>query len=188
MKICHLLLLSVTDQVYLPVLESGVQELDILGLILKIMCEAWLDHIYRSRTKFSKSGALNLLKDFDGVSLYISACPAVPPQHVEKLAKHEVLRMCEGVGRILLRKPEELIKMAPENASGTAQKKKTSTTMISEKFGNQSMDEQAPLPPEMFVPNQKKWLELRAKDHRAFGNFLCLCGSNGVVDSSSALN
>lgn len=156
-------------------MESGVQEYEILGLILKIMCEAWLDHIYASRTKFSRSGALNLLKDFDGVSEYILKCPAVPPQHVEKLAKHEVLRMCEGVGRILLRKPEDLIQMAPENAplvtSGTER-------MASEA---ERMDERPQLPPEMFVPNQKRWLELRARDKSALTHLLCLCGSDGAV-------
>ena len=144
------------------------------------MCEAWLDHIYASRTKFSKAGALNLLKDFDGVSQYLLACPAVPPQHVEKLAKHEVLRMCEGVGRILLRKPEDLIQMEPDNVRPATHGKNAN-----DKFTDEGADERAPLPPEMFVPNQKRWLELRAKDRKAFASFLCLCGSNGVVVASS---
>lgn len=147
-----------------------MQEIEILGLILKIMCEAWLDHIYASRTKFSRAGALNLLKDFDGVAEYITTCPAVPPQHVEKLAKHEVLRMCEGVGRILLRKPEDLIQMAPENSRHMTSGKSASD--------GEMMDERPQLPPEMFVPNQKRWLELRAKDRSAFANLLCLCGAS----------
>lgn len=141
------------------------------------MCEAWLDHIYASRTKFSRSGAMNLLKDFDGVAEYITASAAVPPQHVERLAKHEVLRMCEGVGRILLRKPEDLIQMAPE-LHGHQLVMKTSSQ---EKLGDgERMDERPPLPPEMFVPNQKRWLELRAKE-RSFGHLLCLCGGTGGV-------
>lgn len=163
-------------------LESGIQELEILGLILKIMCESWLDHIYASRTKFSRSGALNLLKDFDGVSEYITACPSVPVQHVDKLAKHEVLRMCEGVGRILLRKPEDLIQMAPEKIRSITNYKKQQSDKFTDGDG---MDQQAPLPPEMFVPNQKRWLELRAKDRNAFTNLLCLCGSNAVVVAPS---
>lgn len=144
------------------------------------MCEAWLDHIYASRTKFSRSGALNLLKDFDGVAEYIKSCPAVPAQHVEKLAKHEVLRMCEGVGRILLRKPEDLIQMAPENIRSSIVA--TTTKGTSDKFADgERMDERPQLPPEMFVPNQKRWLELRAKDRSAFAHLLCLCGANDVV-------
>lgn len=176
---------SLPDQIYLPVLESGVQELEILGLILKIMCEAWLDHIYASRTKFSRSGALNLLKDFDGVSEYIISCKSVPIQHVEKLSKHEVLKMCEGVGRILLRKPEDLIPMGQEapKISGAPSSSKKQT----DKFGDgEMMDERPPLPPEMFVPNQKRWLELRAKDRSGFAQLLCLCGSNAAVVVASS--
>lgn len=39
-------------------------------------------------------------------------------QHSEKLAKHEVLKMCEGVGKILLREPDEVISMFPAKAKG----------------------------------------------------------------------
>lgn len=95
-------------QIYLPILEA-TRDAEILSLTLKIICEALLDHIYSKKVKFSKSGALNLLKDFDGVSKWITECKAVSPEHLDKLAKHEVLRMCEGVGRILLRKPDEAV-------------------------------------------------------------------------------
>lgn len=57
---------------------------------------------------------MNLLKDFDGVSKYILSCKDVQKDHVEILARHEVLRMCEGVGKILLRKPDEVISMMSE--------------------------------------------------------------------------
>lgn len=60
---------------------------------------------------FSREGALNLLRDFEGVSEWIVACKDVLPEHVGILAKHEVLRTCEGVGKILLRKPFEIISM-----------------------------------------------------------------------------
>lgn len=52
-----------------------------------------------------------MLRDFEGVSEWIRACKNVRPEHVEILAKHEVLRTCEGVGKILLRKPNEIISM-----------------------------------------------------------------------------
>lgn len=52
-----------------------------------------------------------MLRDFEGVSDWITACKYVQPEHVEILAKHEVLRTCEGVGKILLRKPFEIISM-----------------------------------------------------------------------------
>lgn len=54
---------------------------------------------------------MNLLKDFDGISEWIVACKNVQPEHVELLGRHEVLRMCEGVAKILLRKPDEVISM-----------------------------------------------------------------------------
>lgn len=98
------------EQIYLPVLRA-TQSLEILNLVLRIMCEAWLDHIYLKKIKFSYDGALNLLQDFDGVSQWIINCNYVLPEHVEILSKHEVLRTCEGVGKILLRKPFESISM-----------------------------------------------------------------------------
>lgn len=96
----------------MPVLDA-TNNLEILSLILKILCESWLDHIYMKKIKFSRSGAINLLTDFDGVSIWITSCKSVQSNHTELLAKHEVLRMCEGVGKILLRKPEEVISMIP---------------------------------------------------------------------------
>lgn len=79
------------------------------------MCEAWLDHIYAKRIKFSRAGAMNLMRDFDGVSTWIEGTPDVLPAHREVLARHEVLRMCEGVAKILLRKPDDVISMlAPD--------------------------------------------------------------------------
>lgn len=57
---------------------------------------------------------MNLLKDFDGVSQWILSCNDIQKEHIEILARHEVLRMCEGVGKILLRKPDEVISMMSE--------------------------------------------------------------------------
>lgn len=39
------------NQIYLPVLRA-TQILEILNLVLRIMCEAWLDYIYMKRIKF----------------------------------------------------------------------------------------------------------------------------------------
>ena len=67
-------------------------------LCLKIICEAWLDHIYLKKVKFSYCGALNLLKDFDGVAEWINQCPAITDnQHRVQLAKqrYEVSSFCD---------------------------------------------------------------------------------------------
>ncbi|XP_058825246.1 uncharacterized protein LOC131685499 [Topomyia yanbarensis] len=155
------------NQVYFPVIEA-TKDLEILKLTLKIICEAWLDHIYMKKTKFSSSGALNLLKDFDGVAEWILHCKALDDKLKAVLSKHEVLRMCEGVGKLLLRKPDETISILP---SGNEMRR-------GEDAGG---DEKAPLPPEMFVPNQKRWLELRARDKKTMGlNCACLCAGMDV--------
>lgn len=65
--------------------------------------------------------------------------------------------MCEGVGKILLRKPFDVISMeAP------------AIRKYSKENGD-DCEENAPLPPEMFVPNQQRWLELRARNR----GYLC---------------
>lgn len=103
--------------------------LDILGLVLKIVCEAWLDHIYVKRIRFSRTGAMNLMRDFDGVASWIDACADLLPAHRPVLGRHEVLRMCEGVAKILLRKPDDVISMVQERlqrpAAGKAAEGKT---------------------------------------------------------------
>ncbi|XP_053696391.1 uncharacterized protein LOC128743756 [Sabethes cyaneus] len=155
------------NQVYFPVIEA-TNDLEILKLTLKIICEAWLDHIYMKKTRFSSNGALNLLKDFDGVAEWIMKCKALEKPLKEVLSKHEVLRMCEGVGKLLLRKPDETISILPSAADARK----------AEEAGG---DEKAPLPPEMFVPNQKRWLELRARDRKTLGmNCACLCAGTDV--------
>lgn len=100
------------DLMYLPIIEA-TKDIEILNLTLKIICEAWLENIYNKQIKFSYCGALNLLKDFEGVAEWISNCKELPEYYREKLSKHEVLRMCEGVGKILLREPDEVISMFP---------------------------------------------------------------------------
>lgn len=75
------------------------------------ICNLSNENLQNYRTHFSREGALNLLRDFEGVSEWIIACNYVRPEHVAILSKHEVLRTCEGVGKILLRKPFEIISM-----------------------------------------------------------------------------
>lgn len=81
---------------------------------------------------------MNLLKDFDGVSDWITVSAYVPAECCDTLARHEVLRMCEGVGKILLRRPFEIISMGSSvplmrNIQGIMQKlkKKTITNTLS---------------------------------------------------------
>lgn len=79
---------------------SATKDLEILSLALKIIGEALLEHIYSKRIKFSICGAINLMKDFDGIAAWIETCPALPANYRDKLAKHEVLKVCEGVGKV----------------------------------------------------------------------------------------
>ncbi|KAL9697043.1 hypothetical protein quinque_000484 [Culex quinquefasciatus] len=157
------------NQVYLPVIQA-TRDLDILKLTLKIICEAWLDHIYMKKTKFSSTGALNLLKDFDGVADWIYSLKVLDKNLKPELSKHEVLRMCEGVGKLLLRKPDETISILPSPKTGRRGEEEPPATE----------DDKAPLPPEMFVPNQKRWLELRARDKKVIMGLNCTCLCAGM--------
>ena len=85
----------------MPVIES-TNDFEILGLALKIIGEALLEHIYEKRIKFSICGAINLMKDFDGIAEWIltKTCNELPETYRDKLSKHEVLKVCEGVGKV----------------------------------------------------------------------------------------
>ncbi|TMW51089.1 hypothetical protein DOY81_003820, partial [Sarcophaga bullata] len=153
----------ILDQIYLPCIKA-TKDVVILKLILKIICESWLDFIYQRHIRFSVNGAVRLLNDFDEVREWILTCPVLEEEHLEKLSNHEVLRMCKGVGKILLRKPEDVIPI-------------TKTPKYDKKTAD---DEAAPpetqLPSEMFVSNQKHWLQLRAT--KSTFSFLPLCCSD----------
>jgi len=97
---------------YEPILEA-TKDIEILKNLLKIICETLLENIYNKQIKFSICGALNLLKDFEAIAEWIENNKEVPEAYREKLMKHEVLRYCEGVGKILLREPDEVISMFP---------------------------------------------------------------------------
>lgn len=107
-----------------PILEA-TKDIDILNLTMKIVCESMLENIYNKQIKFTICGALNLLKDFEGIAEWIENNKEVPEDYREKLMKHEVLRYCEGVGKILLREPDEVISMFP---SPTKAKRMASST------------------------------------------------------------
>lgn len=109
---------------YLPIVEA-TKDMDILNRTMKIICEAILENIYTRQIKFTVCGALNLLKDFEGIAEWIESNKEIPEAYREKLMKHEVLRYCEGVGKILLREPYEVISMFP---SPTKAKRMVSST------------------------------------------------------------
>jgi hypothetical protein len=59
----------------------------------------------------SEWGALQLLVDFGSVPDWLEGCPWLQIEVRNHLAHSEVLRRCEGVGRLLLRHPGEPIAM-----------------------------------------------------------------------------
>ena len=92
------------DIIYLPVIEA-TKDFEILSLALKIIGEALLEHIYSKRIKFTVCGAVNLMLDFNGIAAWIETCTALPSNYQsmnyrDKLSKHEVLKVCEGVGKV----------------------------------------------------------------------------------------
>ncbi|KOC70967.1 Coiled-coil domain-containing protein 142 [Habropoda laboriosa] len=145
------------EKVLLPVLEV-IEDHETSNMILRIMCEAWLDYIYLHRIKFSEHGALQLLTDFAYVSKWVTSCSIISQNVRDHLLKNEVLRRCEGVGRLLLRHPGEAISMRKRLT------KRTNERGSPESPGLERM------PAEMYVPNQEQWLELRASKRY---NFCC---------------
>ncbi|XP_063986066.1 coiled-coil domain-containing protein 142 [Diachasmimorpha longicaudata] len=135
------------QRVLLPVLEV-IEDHEVSNMVLKIMCEAWLDYIYLHRIKFSEFGALQLLTDFAHVSRWVTDCPIISQTVKGHLLKNELLRRCEGVGRLLLRHPGEAIAMQKQS--------RTNENGSPQSLGLERM------PAEMYVPNQQQWLELRA--------------------------
>ncbi|XP_063232338.1 uncharacterized protein LOC134536536 [Bacillus rossius redtenbacheri] len=143
-------------------LPVAVQQ-EVGGMVLRIMCEAWLDHIYSHKIKFTPWGAVQLLTDFAGVSAWLAEQVPLGAEVLSSLLRHEVLRRCEGVGRLLLRRPGEPIAMVAarrKHSDGGSE-------------GAGSLQEDT-MPAEMYVPNQEQWLELRASGQRGLCTY-CLC-------------
>ncbi|XP_011301008.1 uncharacterized protein [Fopius arisanus] len=116
----------------------------------QMFAELWLDYIYLHRIKFSEFGALQLLTDFAHVSRWVTDCPIISQGVKGHLLKNELLRRCEGVGRLLLRHPGEAIAMQKRRY------RRTNDNGSPQSLGLERM------PAEMYVPNQQQWLELRA--------------------------
>ncbi|CAH1153854.1 unnamed protein product [Phaedon cochleariae] len=147
------------DQILVPVLEATEDPL-ITNMTLTLICEAWLDHIYTNKIKFSHFGARQLLTDFGYITKWLADYPTVSESMRKKLLKNEILKRCEGVGRLLLRKPGERIKMTEKN------KRRSSDSSDREKSEL--------MPAEMYVPNQEQWLELRVmKQKNIFTTLMC---------------
>ncbi|EFN72191.1 Coiled-coil domain-containing protein 142 [Camponotus floridanus] len=146
------------EKVLLPVLEV-IEDPETSNMILRIMCEAWLDYIYLHRIKFSEYGAYQLLTDFAHVSTWVTKCSIISQNVRNHLLKNEVLRRCEGVGRLLLRHPGEAIAMRKRLPRRTNER------------GSPESPGLERMPAEMYVPNQEQWLELRAPKRY---NFCCM--------------
>ncbi|KAK9886109.1 hypothetical protein WA026_014897 [Henosepilachna vigintioctopunctata] len=127
----------------------------VTNMILKLICESWLDHIYNNKIKFSHDGAIQLLFDFAQVKTWLGTCSIITHNMRKKMINNEILQRCEGVGKLLLRKPGEPIKMTENNEQRGAQE-------------NSDSQKTEMMPPEMYVPNQEQWLELRAIKKKTF--------------------
>ncbi|GBP09113.1 hypothetical protein EVAR_4004_1 [Eumeta japonica] len=148
----------------LPVIKA-TDDISMLNMILRIMCESWLHHIYVAKVKFSKDGAVQLLADFNEVKNWLNNCKALSAGARKQMLQNEVLRRCEGVGRLLLHAPGDLISMQDSTMQASQQLRKD---------GNSETPEQL-MPAEMYVPNQKQWLTLRAKKIRGPIAFSLCC-------------
>ncbi|XP_059045132.1 uncharacterized protein LOC131840934 [Achroia grisella] len=139
------------DKMLLPVTKA-TQDITTLNMVLRIMCESWLHHIYVAKVKFSKEAAVQLLADFNEVRNWLNDCKQLTGAAQKQMLQNEVLRRCEGVGRLLLHTPGDLLSMQ-ESTMQSAQHVRKEETDTPEQL----------MPAEMYVPNQKQWLTLRAK-------------------------
>ncbi|KAL4715689.1 hypothetical protein ACJJTC_006268 [Scirpophaga incertulas] len=138
------------DKMLLPVVNA-TQDVTTLNMVLRIMCESWLHHIYVAKVRFTKEAALQLLADFNEVRNWLNECKPLPAAAKKQMLQNEVLRRCEGVGRLLLHAPGDLISMQDSTLQSVQNIKK-----------DESDSPEQLMPAEMYVPNQKQWLTLRA--------------------------
>ncbi|XP_063828988.1 uncharacterized protein LOC135078319 [Ostrinia nubilalis] len=140
------------NKMLLPVIKA-TDDITTLNMVLRIMCESWLHHIYVAKVRFSKEAAAQLLADFNEVRNWLNDCNPLSNLAKKQMLQNEVLRRCEGVGRLLLHAPGDLISM------------QDSTMQASQHVRKDDKENDSPeqlMPAEMYVPNQKQWLTLRA--------------------------
>uniref|UniRef100_A0A2H1VJ63 SFRICE_001171 n=1 Tax=Spodoptera frugiperda TaxID=7108 RepID=A0A2H1VJ63_SPOFR len=157
--------LYLRDKMLLPVIMA-TQDITTLNMILRIMCESWLHHIYVAKVKFTKDAAMQLLHDFNEVRNWLSDCKQLATASKKQMLQNEVLRRCEGVGRLLLHAPGDLISMQDSTMQSAQQVRKEAS--------ENDTPEQL-MPAEMYVPNQKQWLTLRAKKMKGPIAFTLCC-------------
>ncbi|KAF9422920.1 hypothetical protein HW555_001463 [Spodoptera exigua] len=153
------------NKMMLPVIMA-TQDITTLNMILRIMCESWLHHIYVAKVKFTKDAAMQLLHDFNEVRNWLSECKQLAAASKKQMLQNEVLRRCEGVGRLLLHAPGGLISMQDSTMQSAQQVRKEAS--------ENDTPEQL-MPAEMYVPNQKQWLTLRAKKMKGPIAFTLCC-------------
>ncbi|KAJ8719611.1 hypothetical protein PYW08_011786 [Mythimna loreyi] len=149
----------------LPVIMA-TQDITTLNMVLRLMCESWLHHIYVAKVKFTKDAAMQLLHDFNEVRNWLSDCKHLATASRKQMLQNEVLRRCEGVGRLLLHAPGDLISMQDSTMQSAQQVRKE----VSENDTPEQL-----MPAEMYVPNQKQWLTLRAKKMKGPIAFTLCC-------------
>ncbi|XP_047028033.1 uncharacterized protein LOC124636143 [Helicoverpa zea] len=153
------------NKMLLPVIMA-TQDITTLNMVLRIMCESWLHHIYVAKVKFTKDAAMQLLHDFNEVRNWLSECKPLATASRKQMLQNEVLRRCEGVGRLLLHAPGDLISMQDSTLQSAQQVRKE----VSENDTPEQL-----MPAEMYVPNQKQWLTLRAKKMKGPIAFTLCC-------------
>ncbi|XP_075976684.1 uncharacterized protein LOC142976947 [Anticarsia gemmatalis] len=151
------------DKMLLPVIKA-TQDITTLNMVLRLMCESWLHHIYVAKVKFTKDAAMQLLADFNEVRNWLNECKSLATAARKQMLQNEVLRRCEGVGRLLLHAPGDLISMQ-DSTMQSAQHVRKDENDTPEQL----------MPAEMYVPNQKQWLTLRAKKMKGPVAFTLCC-------------
>jgi len=163
------------DRVLAPVVEALIPmraetQQNVARITLKTFCEAWLEHIRGRRMKFSDHGAIQLSTDFGSLRTWISNNETLKEESRRYLLLLDSIRQCEGVARLLLSRPGDLVdikpaknKVAPiDSAAGKEQRPQSPVNQILEA-----------IPAELYVPNQQQWISLKSGSKMATIPFCC---------------
>ncbi|CAG7830238.1 unnamed protein product, partial [Allacma fusca] len=129
--------------------------------VVQAACEAWLEFILEKQIHFSEWGAVQLLRDFMSIRDWIRTETQLDTEARKSVLQLEILKRCEGVAYLLLRSPGDVLgvgkpsrknrRVVPSDSAESSPS--VSVTSITE-------DD---IPPEMYVPNQQMWLDLRLR-------------------------
>ncbi|CAL8071365.1 unnamed protein product [Orchesella dallaii] len=157
------------DRVVEPVFKAAVNLVppivqESLGKqVIYAMCDAWLHYILQKKIKFSEWGAVQLLRDFVSLREWIRNETQLDKEARKAILQLEVLKSCEGVAYLLLRNPGDVLGVGKKSRKSRRVAPAAGDSVDSSPAASEASTAEDDIPPEMYVPNQQMWLQLRLK-------------------------